>query len=457
MGGLEKLQQGVTRYRRGYVQCVTGRHTFSDFFREGGFTATPAHVDMGVGAGPKAFVRVSPDNNVYSAPPVPIKGIGFKPIHEAICEGLRQAIDAAEKDTGKTVSVSRLSVDIPGPEPDPVREPGIFVVTNVGNTRLDVRELGNAVSKTLGFSLERPAIGMNDADAAVLGMSVVPEVTELVRESGATSDYPMRMFGITLGGGIGSAEVLAWVDEHDNVRSWLPQTSMGTAEMGHITVHGAKTTCGCGKTGCIESIASSNGLVALANGIAAAIAAMLSPDLKGFGDIDMPLAACQSLLNNLKKTFGASISEFIRENIPVDVFMSLLQTLTGNTPLFDNGKQVHDALGLVGGFTNGKLRPTPNQDPTEAAKALIAHRVLTMSGRMLGEVMSSQLTAHRAGVLMITGGGADLAETNPLRVALEIELNTFKTGDKPPAVFWLPQTNEVNYAAIGGFSRSDTG
>ena len=70
---------------------------------------------------------------------------------------------------------------------------------------------------------------------------------------------------------------------------------------------------------------------------------------------------------------------------------------------------------------------------------------------MLGHATSNALVGLGGSAVFVTGGGSNLAGDNPFRVAFEEELASVITGMPLPTAFWMPQTGEMNYAALGGF------
>ncbi|MDR2338869.1 MAG: ROK family protein [Deltaproteobacteria bacterium] len=101
------------------------------------------------------------------------------------------------------------------------------------------------ISKLMGEALGIPAHLENDANLYALG--------EWLGGAGKGHD---NMVGVTLGTGVGGGLILEG-------RLWAGP-SYSAAEIGHIPLGGNDRLCGCGRRGCLETIASATGVAQVA-------------------------------------------------------------------------------------------------------------------------------------------------------------------------------------------------
>lgn len=151
--------------------------------------------------------------------------------------------------------VTAIGAGIPG-----LIDPLNGICTFAGNLNWRNLDVANRLSTLTGI----PAYIDNDVRMYVLGEA----------EAGAGRGF-RTIFGLTLGTGVAAALVY---------NGQLYYGAGGIAgEIGHIRMDGVDATCGCGLTGCLETVASANGLARIARERIAAgetsILTELAPDL----------------------------------------------------------------------------------------------------------------------------------------------------------------------------------
>ncbi|HCM5830597.1 ROK family glucokinase [Klebsiella pneumoniae] len=135
-------------------------------------------------------------------------------------------------------NISRMGIGVPGPVNDQLGS--VIQAVNLGWKDYQVK---SEIEKMISVSVD---VG-NDANIAALG--------EMNYGSGrGSSDIAM----FTLGSGVGGAAILNG--------KLLTGRTFSAGEFGHIKIyHNRSDVCGCGKTGCLESVASGLGIVKAAN------------------------------------------------------------------------------------------------------------------------------------------------------------------------------------------------
>lgn len=132
-----------------------------------------------------------------------------------------------------------IGVGMGAPGPVNFETGSIYVAVNIGWQDYPLKEL---LEKELGI----PAVVDNDANVASFG--------EFWKGAGkGTNDFVCITLGTGVGGGVIANKHL------------IHGTSGAAGELGHITVKPeGGAPCNCGKTGCVETIASATGIVRLA-------------------------------------------------------------------------------------------------------------------------------------------------------------------------------------------------
>ena len=141
-----------------------------------------------------------------------------------------------EKNIAKE-EVAGIGIGIPGP----INEDGI--VPHTANLGWGYKEVTKELEELTGF----PCKGGNDANVAALGESW----------KGGAAGYS-NVVMVTLGTGVGGGIIIGG--------KIVTGSNGAGGEIGHIHVDDNLTgTCGCGKTGCLEQVASATGITKLAN------------------------------------------------------------------------------------------------------------------------------------------------------------------------------------------------
>lgn len=151
-----------------------------------------------------------------------------------IVEGIKKGCKDAEIDWEDVLAIG---VGVPGPVDEEKGE--VVVAVNLGWSHYPLRHI-------LYEGLNRPISLINDANAAAMGEIWV----------GAGQGFNNAVF-VTLGTGIGGGIII-----HGKLLNGVHSSA---GEIGHISVPNPyQFPCGCGKKGCIETLASANGFTKVA-------------------------------------------------------------------------------------------------------------------------------------------------------------------------------------------------
>jgi glucokinase len=179
-------------------------------------------------------------------------GKGYAKVLQRIAKTALEAIEDAEV---KPKRIAAVGIGAPGP----VAADGDTVVV-AANLGWKGRHLG----RDLGRVLDLPVRVGNDVNCGILGEAV----------GGAAAGLPSA-FGVFVGTGLGGGLV---------VDGRIINGAHGFAgEIGHMPLPGNAAVCGCGQTGCLETIASKTGLVRL---IRAAVEDGVACRIDGIGEAD---------------------------------------------------------------------------------------------------------------------------------------------------------------------------
>lgn len=193
------------------------------------------YMGVDVGGTTIKYAIVTPDGGIQHQWEIPTD-VSDKGIHigNQIVADIKKGCAKAEISPDKLLAIG---VGVPGPVDEDKGE--VVVAVNLGWENYPLR-------KILHDALNRPVSLINDANAAAMGEMWV----------GVGQGYHNAVF-VTLGTGIGGGIII-----HGKLLNGVHSSA---GEIGHISVPNPyQFPCGCGKHGCVETVASANGFAKVA-------------------------------------------------------------------------------------------------------------------------------------------------------------------------------------------------
>ncbi|MBI4399697.1 ROK family protein [Candidatus Micrarchaeota archaeon] len=341
--------------------------------------------------------------------------------------------------------VSKIVISIPGPG-----NGTDFIITNVAP-----REWINIREELAARGITCEVQGINDADAAGLGVAKFSEVLDYLK---TLKGVRTNIIAMTIGTGIGLAHITATTIQDGEIKLELQKGQMGSGELHHPVEGNNGKPCNCGQIGCLETTpASTSGQVERVKQILTEfLTGRLRKPSISWSDITSGLTHsdpfCIRVMREAARNCLNGGGSIIAESVTIAARIGSAVRKTGLIREGMRDRMLRDRDPTAEMLKKELDGLTAKDIDTAASKNdPLARLVMEEGGRFLGIEAAAQVNAVEATVLVLTGGGANTPKDGLFMqfFKLEFESRVMKALQDDLKVFWIPQTSEQNLGLDG--------